>query len=315
MTSIRDFGGEFKLIDEITKPGGAVVGVGDDAAVLKYKKDKYLLFTTDMLCEGDHFRRNWSTPYQIGVKSMEANVSDIAAMGGLPTYAVVSISLTNDMTVEYMKQLYRGMYSVAKRYNYKIVGGDTTHSKTMTINVAMLGVVEKKLLSLRSDAKVGDLICVTGDLGKSMAGLKLLLRDVKGDVRAHLMPKCRLHEAREIARYCNAMIDVSDGLASEVNHICSQSNVGAIVYGEKIPISKATSASAKKLGDDPVDYALNGGEDFELTFTVPKEKLGKIEVNCPITVVGEILPKDKGSRISYNRQIKPLTGGFNHFKP
>ncbi len=314
MTGMAEFGGEFKLIDHITRPGGAYVGVGDDAAVLEHKRGRYLLFTTDMLCEGDHFRRQWSTPRQIGMKSMEVNVSDIASMGGLPTYAVVSISLTRDVTVEYMRELYRGMYSVADKYGFKIVGGDTTHSNTMTINVAMLGEVEKKRLSLRSDAEIGDLICVTGDLGKSMAGLRLLLKGKRGYVKSHLEPKARLSAARDISRYCNAMIDVSDGLASEVNHICEKSRVGAMVYGGKVPLSKKTRDAAKALGEDPLDYALNGGEDFELVFTIPPKKLPKINAGCPITVVGRIVPHLEGSMIDYKGGVKPLTGGFDHFK-
>jgi thiamine-monophosphate kinase len=313
MTSIRDFGGEFRLIDSITKPCRAIVGVGDDAAVIKYDKKHHMLFTTDMLCEGDHFRRDWASPRQIGTKAMEVNVSDIAAMGGLPTYAVVSVSLTSDTTVEFMKSLYQGMYFVAKKYGFEIVGGDTTHSEKMAINVAMLGLVEKNMLCLRSHAKVGDVICVSGDLGKSMAGLKLLLKGEVGYTHAHLKPRCRLAEARIIARYCNAMIDVSDGLASEINHICERSGVGAIVYADRIPISKKTRRVARRMGDDPLDYALNGGEDFELIYTVPKRNLERIRLNCKTTVLGEIVPKSNGVKISHGIKVEKLRGGFDHF--
>lgn len=315
MMKISDIGGEFALIDRVTRPGGAVVGVGDDAAVLKYTRGRYQLLTTDMLCDGDHFRREWSTPEQIGMKSMEVNVSDIAAMGGLPTYAVISVSLTSDTSVEFMDRLYRGFYSVADRHNFKIVGGDMTHADTMVVNVALLGEVEKDKLCLRSDAKVGDLICVTGDLGKSAAGLELLKAGIRGDVKAHIEPKCRLKAARKIAPYCNAMIDVSDGLASEVNHICEMSKVGAVVHRDDIPISKTTMDSAAKVGKDPYGYALNGGEDFELVFTVPPKNLKKVtNIGCPVTVVGEVLKEKAGSTIESHGARKPLTGGYDHFR-
>ena len=155
---IPEFGGEFKLIEKITRGGGAVVGVGDDAAVLEFNSESHQLITCDMLCEGDHFRRSWSTPKQIGMKCMEVNVSDIAAMGGEPTYAVISISLTDNISVEFMEELYAGMYSVCDKYDFKIIGGDTTHSKALSINVTMLGLANKNDLTLRSGAKVGDLI-------------------------------------------------------------------------------------------------------------------------------------------------------------
>jgi thiamine-monophosphate kinase len=311
---IKDIGGEFAMIERVTRPGGAVVGVGDDAAVIRHTKDRYLLFTTDMLCQGDHFRTEWSSPKQIGMKAMEVNVSDIAAMGGLPTYAVVSLSLTPDTSVEFMDEFYRGIYKVADEYDFNVVGGDTTHADTMVVNVALLGEVEKDRLSLRSDAKVGDIICVTGDLGKSAAGLELLKAGLRGDVSSHLEPRCRLREARKIAHWCNAMIDVSDGLASEVNHICDRSKVGAVVHEEDIPVSKNTTESAKKVGKDPLDFALSGGEDFELVFTVPKRHLKRIHIDCPLTVVGEIVEEKRGASIEKNGRLRPLKGGYDHFK-
>ena len=312
--NIKEFGGEFKLIERVTREGGAVVGVGDDAAVLEFDIEKYQLITCDMLCEGDHFRRNWSTPKQIGMKCMEVNVSDIAAMGGEPTYAVVSISLTDDVTVEFMDGLYEGMYSVADKYGFGIIGGDTTHSKTLTINVTMLGFVAKKNLCMRNGAEVGDLICVTGDLGGSMAGLQLKLNGVDGFLQNHLEPKSRLMESKKIREYAKSMIDVSDGLASEVNHICKQSNVGAIIFGEKVPLSKNTIETAKKLGENPLEYALNGGEDFELIFTVDEKDFSMLNLGCDVSVIGKIVEFAEGSKIKIDGAIKPLAGGYDHFK-
>jgi thiamine-monophosphate kinase len=310
---VSEIGGEFALIERLVRKGGAVVGAGDDAAVLEYTVDKYLLFTADMLCDGDHFRRDWYTPEQIGAKAMQVNVSDIAAMGGLPTYAVVSVCLTDSVSVELMDGLYEGIYSIADEYSFSVVGGDTTHGGTMVVNVALLGEVEKDMLSLRSGAQVGDLICVTGDLGKSKAGLELLLAGVEGDTSAYLQPRCRLQQAREITKHCNALIDVSDGLASEVGHISRMSGVGALVYAEKVPVSGATRSSAEAVGKDPLDYALNGGEDYELVFTIPEDRLGIVKLDCPLTVVGEILDAAEGVTLKSDGDKTRLKGGYDHF--
>ncbi|MFC2154404.1 thiamine-phosphate kinase, partial [Candidatus Altiarchaeota archaeon] len=256
-------------------------------------------------------------PEQVGAKAMEANVSDIAAMGGIPTYGFVSISLTDKIDVETVEGIYNGMYSVCDKYGCKIIGGDTTHGGVAVINIALLGLVEKRRLCLRSQAEVGDLIVVTGDLGKSKAGLELLLKEIndkKELLQAHLEPKCRINESRKISKYANAMIDVSDGLASEVNHICERSGVGAVVKKDEIPVSDTTKKAASLVRGDPIDYALNGGEDFELVFTIPEEKFDKIKVDCPLTVVGKIVGEEKGVSLSDKKGDCPLGGGFDHFK-
>ncbi len=320
MTSIRELGGEFALIDAIAKTLGKskdksiVAGIGDDAAVIEFDRKRYMLFTVDMLVEGDHFRREWSTPKQIGMKAMEVNVSDIAAMGGLPKYALASISLPDDTTVEFIEDMYAGMSHVARKYGFNVIGGNTTHGKKMVVDVVVVGLVEKERLCLRSDAREGDLICVTGDLGKSTAGLEALKTGLKGNVKAHLEPTCRLKEARVISKYANAMIDVSDGLASEVKHICEMSNVGAKVMKDMIPVSKNTFNLARKVGKDAYDFALHGGEDFELVFTVRKSNLGRIRLDVPVTVVGEIVPKREGVYIIDGRRKQKLGGGYDHFK-
>ena len=314
--NIKDYGGEFALIDLISrrkKDKNVLVGVGDDTAVIKYNKKYVLLWTTDMLVEGDHFNLKWSTSQQIGKKAMEINVSDIASMGGLPKYALISISLPDDTQVEFIDQLYKGMRNVCKKYDFEIVGGNTTHGQRIVIDISLIGMAEKKRLCLRSNAKVGDLICVTGYLGKSAVGLETLRAGLKGNVKDHLEPECRLNEARVISKYANAMIDVSDGLASEVNHICKRSNVGAKVVKEKIPISKNTFKLANKLGKDAYGFALDGGEDFELVFTIPERKLDKIKVKCPVTVVGRIVEKRKGIYLIDKGKKTPLEGGYDHF--
>jgi thiamine-monophosphate kinase len=313
---INNIGGEFALIERVTRridDPRVVVGIGDDTAVLEYTDKEYLLYTTDMLVEGDHFKTGWSTPRQIGVKAMESNVSDIAAMGGTPTHALVSLALPPETSVEFVDGLYEGLYSVSDKYGFNIVGGDTTHGSVTVINVALLGVVEKDRLCLRSNATVGDLICVTGDLGKSKAGLEMLSRGFKGDFKHHLEPACRLHEARSISAHAHAMIDVSDGLASEVNHICGMSGVGAIVFRDRIPVSEKTREYAGKCGGDPVEYALDGGEDYELVFTVAEESLKKIKLDVQVTVVGRIVEEKEGVLLSDGDSKTELKGGFNHF--
>jgi len=317
MTSIKKIGGEFALIDLIArkpKDKNIVTGIGDDTAVLNYDKKSYLLWTVDMQVEGDHFNRRWSTPEQIGKKAMEINVSDIAAMGGLPKYALVSISLPENTQAEFVGKMYKGMREVCKKYDFEIVGGNTTHGKNMVIDISIIGFVEKERLRLRSHAKIGDLICVTGDLGKSTAGLETLKAGLKGNVKSHLEPKCRLNEAREIAKHANAMIDVSDGLASEVRHICEMSKKGAVLLKEKIPLSENTKKLARNLGKNPYDFALHGGEDFELVFTIPKNKLSRIKTKCPITTVGRILDKKQGIKLMDKGKEIALGRGYDHFK-
>src|SRR3989338_4158838 len=241
---IRDIGGEFALIGRIKKnirlySKDIIVGIGDDAGVLKHGKD-FLLFTTDMLVENDHFSLKYSTPRQIGMKAVEQNVSDIAAMGGIPKHAVISIALPNDADVEFVDEMYKGINEKCKKYKVSIVGGNITHSKEIVVNVALLGIVEKKYLALRNGAKIGDLIFCSGDVGKSTAGLELLRNNLKGSsIKPHLEPRSRLELARKLVKIgINSMIDVSDGIASEVRHICSESKVGAVIYADKIPISK-----------------------------------------------------------------------------
>jgi thiamine-monophosphate kinase len=318
MTSIKDFGGEFALIDLINrkpKDKRIIVGIGDDTAVLEYDRKHFMLWTVDMQVEGDHFNANWSTPRQIGRKAMEVNVSDIAAMGGFPKYALVSISLPQETQIEFVHELYKGMREACRAHGFEIVGGNTTHGVNMVIDVSLIGFVEKNRLRLRSNAKVNDLICVTGDLGKSTAGLEALKAGLKGlNVRSHLEPRCRLKEAREISKYANAMIDVSDGLASEVNHICQTSNTGAVVFKDAIPLSRNTRLLASRLNKDPYHFALHGGEDYELVFTIPESKLDRIRLKCQVSVVGRILDRKKGIFMEDNNERVPLRGGYDHFR-
>lgn len=305
--------GEFGLIDRLAEKvegkEGLIKGIGDDCAVLE-EGDMYTLMTTDMLVSGDHFNRDWHTPKQIGSKSIVVNISDIAAMGGYPEWGLISIAIPDDVDVEYIDEIYRGMLEASKEYGLTIIGGDTTHGDLLVINVVVVGKVEKENLCLRGDAEVGDVVCVTGDLGKSWAGLDLLRAGKEGYTEYHLEPKCRLKEGRKLAPYVNGMIDVSDGLASEVNHICRESGVGALIHKRKIPISEKTKEAARTLDKDPMIWALSGGEDFELVFTIPKDRLSHIK-DIDHIVVGEI--NEEGVYLVDGGKTE-LRGGYDHFK-
>ena len=312
--------GEFGLIDNIKKniklfSNEVIAGIGDDAAVLKYDKKSYMLFTTDMLVENDHFSLKFSSPMQIGMKAIEQNVSDIAAMGGVPRFGVISLALPNYIDADFVDELYKGINKKSREYKIDIVGGNITHSRWIVINVALIGFVEKKYLALRSGAKIGDLIFCSGDVGKSTAGLELLRHNKKGkSIKPHLEPKSRLRLARELVKIgINSMIDVSDGVASEVGHICNESKVGAVIYSDKIPISKNTIIDAKKVGKDAIDFALYGGEDFELVFTAKKNKLRQLK-KFDAAVIGEIVGNKNGINLIRNGEKINIESGFDHFK-
>ena len=247
--------GEFGLIDALKKYAPlsktVIKGIGDDAAVLPYSKKEYLIFTTDMLCEDTHFTRR-IPPGAIGHKALACSISDIAAMGGWPTFAVVSIGIPKNLSVRFIEDVYQGMQRTARDFNVSIVGGDTIKTDKMVINVALLGLVEKKYLTTRDGARAGDWIFVTGALGGSLKSGR------------HLNFSPRLAQARFLVEKFkpNAMIDISDGLGGDLNHILKASRVGARLDDASIPRHKGVSLSR----------ALNDGEDFELLFTLSPVK-------------------------------------------
>ena len=309
---IKDIG-EFGLIDRITKKPkdkNVIVGIGDDAAVVKTKGLQVL--TTDCLVEGDHFRTDWFTPKQIGMKSIEINVSDIAAMGAVPRYVLVSLALPKDLDVEFVEDLYKGMWNVCDKYNIEIIGGNMTHSNQIVISITLTGEVDRKNLCLRNGARQGDFIFVSGPIGNGRAGLKLFENNLNGFEqvkKGYLEPKANLENALKIAPYVNSMEDISDGLASEITHICNNSNCGAILYKDKIPISDQVRDFAKELKEDEYDYALYGGEDFKLVYTVSKDNLEKVDG----FLVGKIT-KNKDIKLSCKGKETPITEkGYDHF--
>jgi thiamine-monophosphate kinase len=306
--------GEFGLINRITKKPknkDILVGIGDDAAVVKTKKGLQVL-TTDTLVEGDHFRQEWFSPKQIGMKAIEINVSDIAAMGAIPKYVLVSLALPKDLDIDFVDNLYEGMWKTCDKYNIEVIGGNMTHSKQIVVSITITGEVERKNLTFRNRAKTGDLILVSGYLGNGRAGLRVFqenLKDFEKVKKSYLEPKAKLKSALKVASFANSMEDISDGLASELKHICEQSKCGAIIYKDKIPIKNDVRKVAKTLDEDENDYALFGGEDFELVFTVSKKNLKKVKG----FLVGEIT-RNKKVMLSYADKIKELTVfGYDHF--
>lgn len=335
--------GEFSLIKKITKDifvdkSMVIAGVGDDVAVIKTKSEKYSLLTCDVLIEGTHFKRETITPYQLGKKAIAINVSDIAAKGGIPNQALISIGLTKDTKVKYVEEIYRGIKDEAKKFNIDIVGGNTAFSKDkIFVDIFLIGEIEPEFLLLRSGAKTGDNILVTGNLGDSSAGLEIIenpdikFKGIKLEKRyknnlkiAHLNPCPRLVEGRIMVKtnLVNSMMDISDGLSSDLTKICEASGVGAIIWEDKIPISKETLAFAKSIKKSPLNFALHGGEDYELLLTSPPENTNLIiqkiqgKTKTKVTELGEIKDKEFGIKIvKTDGRIMPLnTYGWDHFR-
>jgi len=292
--------GEFGLIKRFQKKiktdSSVVIGSGDDCAVLKLDKDKYQLFTTDMIIEGIDFRKNDQLKL-VGRKALAISISDIAACAGLPKQAVVALGLPKNMQVKQIDLLAQGLFDLAKEFKINIVGGDISAADKLIINVSMLGNVEKNKLCLRRGAKVGDLIMVTGEFGGSIKG-------------KHLKFTPRLKEARFLVDNfkINAMIDVSDGLIQDLGHILEQSKVGAVLYESLIPLS----AAAEGLED-----ALCSGEEFELLFSASRDWANKI-IKSPkyhFKVIGEIMPEAFGLRLIdlKDKYSKLKLQGYKHF--
>lgn len=294
--------GEFELIERIAKnikySKDVICGIGDDAAVLEYNKDKYLLMTSDMLTEDTHFTKKIPAFY-IGRKSLAISLSDIAAMGGIPRYANVSIGLPKNTKIKFASELYRGINSLAKKYKVNIVGGDTVKSNNLVIDVTVIGEVVKNNLVLRSEAKKGDLLFASGKLGGSIRG-------------QHYLFDPQLKEAQFLVNNfkINSMIDLSDSLAICANIIAKESNVGIAIYEKLIPVNRGSN----------IKEALFMGEDFKLLFSVPKKDAKRLASarggkNKGFYEVGEVLGKSFGVKlIDKNCNEKILKQeGFKHF--
>jgi len=321
--------GEFGLIESIKKKIFAkdrqvLVNIGDDAAVIKSSPKRLLVFTTDTLVEKVHFNLRYFNFEQVGWKTMTANLSDIAAMGGLPKYALVTIGLPKFIESEDVLSLYRGINKIARRYDCKIIGGDTTLSpQNLFVTIALLGEVEPGLFVKRTGAQKGDMICVTGNLGESQAGLEYLKKYGRGNlplVRKHLQPYPRIRQARILVRNLkiNSMIDISDGLSSELFHLTRETNLGAVVYEDKLPLSPTCRKLASILNLSPLSLALSSGEEYELLFTIGKKELNKIDSikrRVNLSIIGEVVDQSKSIRLVQSsgktRDLKKT--GFVHF--
>jgi thiamine-monophosphate kinase len=332
--------GEFGLINRISKdtiinPKNILLSIGDDCAAYHASPDKMVLATCDMLVENIHFTLSTCSPRQLGRKAIAVNISDIAAMGGVPRQALLSLGSSSDSSVEFIDQLTDGMKEEAKLFEVNIIGGDTVRSPLgLVINITLIGEVEPELIVKRSTAKPGDLIMVTGELGGSVAGLSLLLEEKKyssiplniaEEVKsAHLSPTPRIKEGRIIARgkLATSMIDISDGLASDLTRICEASVVGAKVYASKIPILFAAKEVGKLIKKDPLSLALYGGEDYELLFTTSPEKADNIiklikeELDTKVSIIGEIRDKQDGIKLEDLEEevVELQSKGYNHFR-
>lgn len=331
--------GEFGLIDHLTKAlplvqKSSLKGIGDDAAVID-NSSWLTVVSTDLLVEGIHFDRIYAPLKHLGYKSVVVNLSDIYAMNAYPRQILVSIAISNLYSVEDLEELYAGIALACQHYHVDLVGGDTTSSnKGMVISITAIGQGEPDKLVYRSGAKKGDLICVTGDLGAAYLGLQLLEREkqviistpgVKPDledqnylVGRQLKPEARgdiIDLFRRSQLVPTAMIDISDGLASEVFHICKQSGVGAFIEEDKVPIHTDTELMALKFKLDPITCALHGGEDYELLFTIDPSDLEKTRLLPDLYIIGEIVDKQDGMTLHTGAgNVHPLQAqGWQHF--
>ncbi len=328
--------GEFGLIARLTaglamRPE-VLVGVGDDCAVLSLGGEQVVLATCDTLLDGEHFLRRVATPEQIGRRAMAANLSDIASMGGWPRCALISLLLPADLPTIFIDGVYYGLRTEAERYGAVIVGGNITGSSLFGIDITLLGQAQRGQELLRSGARPGDALLVTGTLGEAAAGLYVLLhpelevplpiaRRLKA---AQLTPVPRVPEGRLLARLdmVTAMLDVSDGLAGDLGHLCERSGVGARLDEAALPIPETVSTAAQLAGQNPLDWALFGGEDYQLLFTAPRAAVPRIietlwiATGTAVTLIGEIVPPEAGLTLRDRAGfIRPLAArGWDHLR-
>ena len=331
--------GEFGLIDRIRGKfvlgqRNSVFGMGDDAAVIDVGNE-YLLLSTDMLLEGIHFDLTYTPLHHLGYKCVAVNVSDIAAMNGKAEQITVNIALSNRFSVDAVDALYEGISAACRNYKVDLVGGDTSSSASgLVISVSAVGRVRKERIAYRHGAKENDILCVTGDLGGAFMGLQVLEREKqvflsdpgmqprleKYDyiVGRQLKPEARteiIFDLEESGVIPTTMIDVSDGLASELLHISKESGMGVRIYEEKVPIDELTFETAVEFKLDPITCALNGGEDYELLFTIGKADQDKLRKHPDIHMIGYVHPRPEQS-VMVTRQgtVVPLRAqGWNHF--
>ena len=331
--------GEFGLIDHLTqnnetRNASTILSVGDDAAVIDHF-GRQTVITSDLLLEGVHFDLSYTPLKHLGYKAVVVNVSDIYAMNATPTQIVLSIGFSNRFALESLDEFYNGVYAACAEYNVDLVGGDTTTSlRGFVISVTAIGEVAPDKYVTRSGAKSGDLICVSGELGGAFLGLTLLERekrifeetgaqpDLEG--QTYIVGRLLKPEARkDIIEYFaeenilpTSMIDISDGLSSELMHICKQSKLGCVLYEDKLPFADDMKELAYKLKTDPTACALSGGEDYELLFTVPQTDYDQIKLNPSVSIIGYMTDEGEGKTLITRAGNKHalVAQGWNHMK-
>lgn len=330
--------GEFPLIERIRNilPAAGnvdlLVDIGDDTAVIRIGKRRAMLLTCDIQVEGRHFRFDHITPYQLGRRSMAVNLSDIGAMGGKPTYALVSLGFPASFPVKSYDRLFEGMRDELLPHGASIVGGNLARTKDgLVVDITLLGEAASSRVLTRGGARVGDRVFVTGNLGASGAGFEVLAafgkrfpRRYKHLVNSHVLPTPRVELGQKIARagVATAMIDISDGVAGDLFHICTRSGVGAEIHEDRLPLPERIGEIAERSGKTVTDLALHSGEDYELLFTSPRrvsvKKVQSVtgESGIPVTEIGRIVRRDDGYSLVDSRGRKtPLTpAGWNHFR-
>lgn len=332
--------GEFGLIDHLTKNfeitnASTIVGIGDDAAVIDHF-GKQTVITNDLLVEGVHFDLMYTPLKHLGYKTVVVNLSDLYAMNATPTQVLLGLAFSNRFSLEALDEFYEGVHAACNEYNVDLIGGDTTTSqKGFLISCTAIGEITPDAFVRRSGAKRGDLLCVSGDLGAAYLGLTLLEREkriflespsVQPDLEGekYIIGRMLKPEARkDIIQFFSdkditptAMMDISDGLSSEVLHICKESNVGCVLYEDKLPIADETKEAAYKFNLDPTACALSGGEDYELLFTIKQEDYDTVKENGDISVIGYMTEPERGAHIhTKGGNTFPITAqGWNAFK-
>ncbi|MFH6767609.1 thiamine-phosphate kinase [Gaetbulibacter aquiaggeris] len=326
-TELSDLG-EFGLIDHLTKNfkmnhKSTIKGIGDDAAVLDFKDNK-IVVTTDLLVEGVHFDLSYMPLKHLGYKSVVVNLSDVCAMNATPTQITVSIAVSNRFPLEALEELYAGIETAASIYNIDVVGGDTTSSTTgLLISITAIGTIDGDNEVYRHGAKPNDLLVVSGDLGGAYLGLQILEREKEVYkvnpnnqpdlepysyiIERQLKPEARkdiIKLLKDLDVKPTSMIDISDGLSSEIMHICKQSEVGCDLFEEKLPLDPVVISTCEEFNIDSTTVALNGGEDYELLLTVSQEDFPKIKANPSLTVIGFIKEKESGIHLVTRAETK-----------
>ncbi len=325
--------GEFGLINKLTKDfttihPSSLVGVGDDAAVIKPNEGKVMLVSKDLLIENVHFDMVYTPLKHLGYKSVVVNVSDIVAMNGTPKQLLVGLGVSSKYSAEAIEELYSGIRTACERYQVDLIGGDTTSSAAgLFISITIIGEADADKVVYRSGASANDLVCVSGDLGAAYMGLLVLereksefmanpnmqpeLSDKEYLIERQLKPEARKEITQMLGDadiHPTSMIDISDGLASEILHLCKASNTGVALYEDKIPIDQLTFDTAKELGIVPTVAALNGGEDYELLFTVKQTDFEKVKNLKGVSIIGYMTDKDEGEHlVTSDNQIIPIT--------